>query len=435
LPLLSTNLFFSSWGGYALPRYLERFWPNGTVDVAEIDPGVTKAAFAAFELDPQTRVNTISLDARNYVDGLIEKQHRGLATGRYDFIYEDALNDYCVPFQLTTKEFNDTLYELLTEDGIYMVELIDTYDSALFLGSFVSTLEQTFPFVTVISEKNVINYDRNTYVVVAAKHPLDLTDVCSGFEVGRDVWYLNDSEMEQLREKSKGVILTDNYAPVENMLAPVFLRNVEARARKIAERAEKYAAEGNLKRAMQKLELLAKTDPAVSVRAYRVIALIFADTGRTGHAFSVYRAAIERFAGPQHRVDTLSLRYNYAMLLAKAGNDSEAAQQLQSTIDVCRQVLEENPDSVEPHIVLGNYAAEKGDFAGAVEHFQRAVDLRPDNPENYENLVQAFEAWGKRDSAVQAAQDAAEYFYSHSRMQEAEYFRNYAQKIKSQTKP
>jgi len=403
--------------------------------VAEIDPGVTKAAFAAFELDPQTRVNTISLDARNYVDGLIEKQHRGLATGRYDFIYEDALNDYCVPFQLTTKEFNDTLYELLTEDGIYMVELIDTYDSALFLGSFVSTLEQTFPFVTVISEKNVINYDRNTYVVVAAKHPLDLTDVCSGFEVGRDVWYLNDSEMEQLREKSKGVILTDNYAPVENMLAPVFLRNVEARARKIAERAEKYAAEGNLKRAMQKLELLAKTDPAVSVRAYRVIALIFADTGRTGHAFSVYRAAIERFAGPQHRVDTLSLRYNYAMLLAKAGNDSEAAQQLQSTIDVCRQVLEENPDSVEPHIVLGNYAAEKGDFAGAVEHFQRAVDLRPDNPENYENLVQAFEAWGKRDSAVQAAQDAAEYFYSHSRMQEAEYFRNYAQKIKSQTKP
>jgi spermidine synthase len=186
------------------------------VDVVEIDPGVTKAAFAAFGLDPNTRINTISLDARNYVDGLIEQHRRGLQTKRYDFIYEDALDNYSVPYQLTTKEFNGKLYELLTDDGIYMVELIDTFDSGLFLGAFVSTLEQTFPFVAVISQNDVTRYDRSTYVVVAAKRKLDLAEVCGGFEVNRVVWYLSEPEIAQLRDKSNGIILTDDYAPIEN---------------------------------------------------------------------------------------------------------------------------------------------------------------------------------------------------------------------------
>jgi len=29
-------------GGYVYPRYLEAFWPSSRIDVAEIDPGVTK---------------------------------------------------------------------------------------------------------------------------------------------------------------------------------------------------------------------------------------------------------------------------------------------------------------------------------------------------------------------------------------------------------
>ena len=44
------------------------------------------------------------MDARNYVDELLEKQRNGEEIPRYDFIYEDALNDYSIPFQLVTKE-------------------------------------------------------------------------------------------------------------------------------------------------------------------------------------------------------------------------------------------------------------------------------------------------------------------------------------------
>lgn len=122
-------------GGYVMPRYLEKFWPGSTVDVVEIDPGVTKAATAAFGLDPQTTINTISLDARNYVNELIERKSRGEKIKSYDFVYEDALNDYSIPYQLTTRQFNEKIANILTPDGIYIIELIDIFDSGLFLGN------------------------------------------------------------------------------------------------------------------------------------------------------------------------------------------------------------------------------------------------------------------------------------------------------------
>lgn len=71
----------------------------------------------------------------------------------YDFIYEDALNNFSVPYQLTTREFNEKLSQVLTEDGIYMVELIDDFESGLFAGAFINTLELIFPHVYVISNR------------------------------------------------------------------------------------------------------------------------------------------------------------------------------------------------------------------------------------------------------------------------------------------
>src|SRR3990172_5866763 len=110
-------------GGDVFPRYLKEFLPDSTVDVVEIDPGVTKAAMEAFGLEPTSGINTISLDARNYMDELVAAMRSNQEQKRYDFIYEDALNHYSVPFQLTTREFNEKIARTLTDDGIYMIEL------------------------------------------------------------------------------------------------------------------------------------------------------------------------------------------------------------------------------------------------------------------------------------------------------------------------
>ena len=140
-------------GGYVFPRYVEKVWPGSRIDVAEIDPRVTEAAIQAFGLERNTSINTFTMDARNYVDQLLEKKRTGGQIPRYDFIYEDAFNDYSVPYQLTTKEFNDKIAQILTDDGVYMINLIDTYDSGLFLGAIVKTLEQTFSHIYVIAEE------------------------------------------------------------------------------------------------------------------------------------------------------------------------------------------------------------------------------------------------------------------------------------------
>jgi tetratricopeptide (TPR) repeat protein len=360
-------------GGYVLPRYLERHWPQGAVDVVEIDPDVTKAAFAAFGLDPNTKINTINLDARNYIDALSEQQRRGLQTKQYDFIYEDALDHYTVPWQLTTKEFNDKIYKLLAGDGIYMVELIEAFDSGLFLGAYINTLERTFPFVVVVSQSDVKTWDRNTFVVTAAKREIDLVDVCRNFEINRIAWYLGDSQIAQLRRKSKGMILTDDYAPVEVLTGPIYPRNVEFRATKLSEQARYYASRGNLTKAMKKLDAFADVDPANCARAYGSVAIIFADAGRTDDAIKIFRTAIERFTDVQYKDQMPTVLFNYAAILKRAGESRSAGEQFDAATKICNELIYDNPNLVEPYRVLGNIFAENSDFTKATDYFKKVV--------------------------------------------------------------
>jgi len=420
-------------GGYVLPRYLEKSWPGSNIDVVEIDPGVTEAAIKAFGLEPTTTINTISLDGRTYVNELIERKGRGEKVKSYDFIYEDALNDYSVPYQLTTRQFNEKIARLLTAEGIYMVELIDIFDSGLFLGAFVNTLKQTFPFVAVISESDVRRNDRNTFVVIAAKRNLDLEQVCAGYDVNKKIWNLSDLDMAQLQEKSKGLILTDDYAPVENLIAPVVLQNVEkeralvreVRGRKLGEQLEKLAWAGDLPAASAKLNELVQVYPAVSVRAYAVAASIFADSGRTAEALEIYQQAVNRLDKGQFYDETPAVHYDFAVLLKKVGRSEEAVEQFHLAADGYRNILTKNPQSVDSYMHLGNISAQNNNFEEAVQHFEKAVDLKPGDFDNNLTLIQAFEVQGRLDAAIEAARKATEYMSNSGQQQEAEKMRQY----------
>ena len=183
-------------GGYVFPRYIEKVWPGSRIDVAEIDPAVTEAAIQAFGLDRNTTIHTLNMDARNYVDGLIEQKRNGREIPQYDFVYGDAFNDYSVPFQLVTKEFNDKISAILSDDGVYIINLIDIFDSGLFLGSVINTLEKTFPYVYAVTNGNAYTPDRNTFIIVAARHKLDLENIISQYKGEKlKLWYLNASDI------------------------------------------------------------------------------------------------------------------------------------------------------------------------------------------------------------------------------------------------
>lgn len=104
-----------------------------------------------------------------------------------------------------------------------------------FLGRYVRTLREVFPYLYVFSSnEDRPGEDRDTFVVAASLAPLDMHNL---FDAGGHwkgtpfAWSLatgnrieDFGQMRALLELSRGFSLTDNFAPVDNLLAPVFVR-------------------------------------------------------------------------------------------------------------------------------------------------------------------------------------------------------------------
>ena len=73
-------------------------------------------------LPRNTTIKTYWGDARQFVE-----LHQD--TKKYDLIFGDAFNDFSVPWHLTTREFNEKLKKMLTPNGVYMINIIDVYES------------------------------------------------------------------------------------------------------------------------------------------------------------------------------------------------------------------------------------------------------------------------------------------------------------------
>ncbi len=101
-----TTLFLGG-GAYCFQRHMQFAYPGTAVDVAEIDPSVTRANFKATGLPVNTPIQTYWGDARQFVD-----LHQD--TKKYDLVFGDAFNDFSVPWHLTTREFNEKIKKMLT---------------------------------------------------------------------------------------------------------------------------------------------------------------------------------------------------------------------------------------------------------------------------------------------------------------------------------
>ena len=207
-------------GGFVFPRWIQRHWPGSYLEVAEIDPEVTRAAHEAFGLATDTPIRIFNLDARNHVEDVLERSDDA-PDRRFDLVYSDAFNHYSPPFHLTTKDFNEKLRQLMTPEGVLLANVIDVYRSGRFIGAMINTLEASFPHVYAISSSLAgpsDEDDRDTFIVVAAGRPLDLSEISTGSGMGM---VLDPEQLATLRRRSDNLVLTDDFAPVDNLLAPV----------------------------------------------------------------------------------------------------------------------------------------------------------------------------------------------------------------------
>jgi len=213
---------FIGGGGYTFPRYMEAVYPGSDIHVIEIDPGVTQIAHDLLGLAPDTKVLSYNEDARIF----LEREPGRL----YDLILGDAFNDFSVPYHLTTKEFNDRVHAWLDGDGLYVVNIVDG-PRGDFLRAYVHTLQQTFGHVYLAPTlESWRQASRSTFVLIASDVPLEqaalsTTDGGDGVALLAQR-LLSEEEVVGLLAGGRTVMLTDRYAPVDQMLAPVFREEV-----------------------------------------------------------------------------------------------------------------------------------------------------------------------------------------------------------------
>ena len=227
-PTETPAALFLGGGGYVFPRWFLRRYPQAYAEVVEIDPQVTRAAFEAFGLEPDTPMRIVHLDARNRVDELYARAARGEVVGKFDLVYNDAFNHYSPPFHLTTLDYVRKLRALMSDDSVFLANTIDIFRSGRFLGAMINTVEEVFPYVYTFctSPGGPSDEDeRDTFVVAGSTRLLPV----QGLDYLKySAALLSPRDTALLRRRSRGLVLTDDYAPVDNLLTPV-IRLVERR--------------------------------------------------------------------------------------------------------------------------------------------------------------------------------------------------------------
>jgi spermidine synthase len=253
------KVLFVGGGGFSGPKYFLKTYPNVAVDVVEIDPVVIDVAKKYFSVNgsnyndnnpSKPRLKIYNDDARNFLSRTNQK---------YDIIFLDAYSKNYVPFHLMTLEYYQLLYNrLTTPNGVIISNQLGSLDqkqdtSKLYRAVY-KTMSQVFSSSAVYAFPIDIGNSDNVQniMLVAVKDP--------------DVTYYSSNDLNQRQQKQQEVqqqqqqktihlsgnninntssptndpinyadnfydrakiktsdvpVLTDQFAPVENLLNPI----------------------------------------------------------------------------------------------------------------------------------------------------------------------------------------------------------------------
>ncbi|MFC1902528.1 fused MFS/spermidine synthase [Chloroflexota bacterium] len=200
-------------GGYSFPRYLEAVYPGSVNEVVEIDPAVTQVAHQELGLPMATSIKTYNQDARLF---LIQRK----AGEKYDYVVGDVFNDFSTPYHLTTLEFDRLVKANMTEDGIYLLNIIDDYQRGRYMPSLIYTLKRVFTSVYLFGMKEKWGSPgRSTFVIVATDRCIDLAhferSITENGARQATSYPHDEAELEQYLAEGSPLLLTDDYAPTD----------------------------------------------------------------------------------------------------------------------------------------------------------------------------------------------------------------------------
>lgn len=202
------NVLMLGGAGYTFPTEFIQLYPDAHIDVVEIDAQMKDIAEEYFFLKDHPNLNIIHNDARYYLNTSPKK---------YDAIFWDAYSGLrTVPYQLTTREAIQKKYDLLRDDGVVVENVISSlsWETSLYLQTQYNWFQEIFDEVYLYSSYS----------------PEDIESIQNIFLVAlkgnakKGTWETYAQELlwrEVFLVPEANLILTDDYAPVEQITAPM----------------------------------------------------------------------------------------------------------------------------------------------------------------------------------------------------------------------
>ena len=201
-------------GGYSVPKYLLQTRKDASIDVVEIDPGITDVSRKYFALKGDDRMRIFHEDARVFLNRMVAEKADG-----YDIILGDTFSSsYNIPFHLGTVECAERIKALLRDDGVFACNIISavTGEQGKILRSIHAAFSQVFPQTHIfpVTTPGRPGQAQNI-MLIALKTPKSIP--LAWDETMREMLA---KEFKLPLEKDV-VALTDDYAPVEWYAMPM----------------------------------------------------------------------------------------------------------------------------------------------------------------------------------------------------------------------
>lgn len=211
-------------GGFTLPRYVHHVRPGSENLVLELDPALVDLASEELGLVLGDGLSARTGDARNHL--------RSVPDASADFVFGDAFGGVAVPWHLTTVEVVRDMDRVLTDDGIYAINVIDAPPYG-FLRAELATMREVFPYVATVGIEGRVSdpmsagsgtsaaRDRGGNVVVlGSRSPLPVEALRAAIAARGGPEAVVDDPAVLDRFIGGARVLTDDHAPVDQLLTP-----------------------------------------------------------------------------------------------------------------------------------------------------------------------------------------------------------------------
>lgn len=216
------SLYLVGLAGGTVAQLYTRVYGPIPIDGAELDPAIVATARTYFHLDEYPNINAVAADGRRWL-------LRQPADKRYSVVAIDAYRPPYIPFQLATVEFFQLVRDHLEENGVVAVNAARSAHDYSLVNALAATVAQVFPSVYVVDESTE-DFALGNSLVVATMQPTTLAD----FQ--RNASAIDPATQPILAEMARraaltarpadttGPILTDDKAPVEQIIHGIMLR-------------------------------------------------------------------------------------------------------------------------------------------------------------------------------------------------------------------